>query len=231
MKGLKFILILLILSPLCLSAQDKLIIHDANAQERKLPSFSKINISGGIDLYLTPDERQTVVVSGEGIKTEVNGSELKVYSERSFKMGKRRVYISIPVLEKLVSSGASDVYVKGILTGKDLQIHFNGASDFSGAVKVENLVLQQSGSSDITLSGSVTQMDLVLSGASDLNGFDCKVEVLNATVSGASQLDITVHKELNVTASGASDVRYKGRAVLKKQITTGASSIKSVDSE
>ena len=82
-----------------------------------------------------------------------------------------------------------------------------------------------SGSSDAAISGSANVLNIESSGASDIKGFGLVTEVCNAKVSGASDINITVNKELNVNASGASDVYYKGTAEVKDKHTSGASSV------
>jgi hypothetical protein len=63
------------------------------------------------------------------------------------------------------------------------------------------------------------------SGASDLKGFDLVTENCNAHATGASDIRITVNKELNVHATGASGIYYKGDAVIREMRSTGASSV------
>ena len=47
----------------------------------------------------------------------------------------------------------------------------------------------------------------------------------NASASGASDIKITVNKELSAHASGASDVRYKGNGVIRDLKSSGSSSV------
>jgi hypothetical protein len=63
------------------------------------------------------------------------------------------------------------------------------------------------------------------SGASDLKGFELVTDTCNAHASGASDIRITVNKELNVHASGASGIYYKGPAVIREMHSSGASSV------
>ncbi len=51
------------------------------------------------------------------------------------------------------------------------------------------------------------------------------VDYCNAKASGASDIKITVNKELSAEASGASDVKYKGAGLIRDIKTSGASSI------
>ena len=212
-------------------AQDKTIIYDANVEVRHLPSFNQISVSGGIDLYISPDDRQVVAVSGKGVLTEVVGSELRISADQKMWGVKGKVYVSIPTAERIVSSGSSNVYIKGLLKAKNLLIDLSGASDFFGAVYVDNLIVHQSGSSDVTLKGEVNQLESHLSGASDLKAFSCKVEYLTVHASGACDVEVNVNKEIKASMSGASDIKYKGNAVIKQKAISGASTLKSIDSQ
>lgn len=236
---MKFILLLIGLSPFCLLAQDKMIVYDEMIEERSVGAFSEIQVEGGIDVYISQDPRQKVVVSASTeanrdlIITEVEGNKLKIHSAPTRRYNgenrKMKVYISSGELKRITASGASDIYIHGILKGKKMSIHLSGASDFAGAVQFEELAIAQSGSSDAKLSGAVNNFNAVVTGASDLKAYACKVDKLKAVASGASQIEITVEKEMDLVASGASDIYYKGKGVVIKQVSTGASSIKSVD--
>jgi hypothetical protein len=63
------------------------------------------------------------------------------------------------------------------------------------------------------------------SGASDFKGFDLITEMCNVKASGASDIKITVNKELSAQASGASDVRYKGERIIRDLKTSRSSSV------
>ncbi len=235
MKKWMFIFILL---PSFLTAQEKTIVYDEMAEERKLPAFTELSVEGGINVYLSPFGKQAVAVSAREagfrdlIVTEVEGGRLRIRmgTRKGSSRGDMRlkVYVSVPRLEKIIANGASDIFVNGILKGDELQIQLNGASDFAGAVDVEKLRIQQTGASDSRLSGRVNQLQVQLSGASDMKSYGCAVNDLEAMVSGASRLEVNVNRELTVTASGASDVFYKGKGVVKKLTSTGASTIRAV---
>jgi hypothetical protein len=47
----------------------------------------------------------------------------------------------------------------------------------------------------------------------------------NVKASGASDIKITVNKELSAQASGASDVRYKGERIIRDLKTSRSSSV------
>lgn len=228
-----FILLMTVL----FAAAQKTIIDDDNAEVRTVNgSFNAIKVSGGIDLYLSQYETESVAVSASeveyrnDIKTEVDNGVLKIYFDgsrlTSWKNRKLRAYVSFKNLELLVASGASDVRVTGVINVPLLRVDCGGASDFKGAVKVTDFSIELGGASDATISGIATNITIKSGGASDFKGYDLITENCTANASGASDIHITVNKELNVHASGASDVSYKGDAVIKDLHSSGASSVK-----
>ncbi|MBC7887166.1 MAG: DUF2807 domain-containing protein [Ferruginibacter sp.] len=214
----------------------KTFVNDGNAEVRKLTgSFNSIIISGGIDLYLSQYDNESVAVSAssdefkQNIKTVVENNTLKIYYEggRQWNTGnkKMKAYVSFKTIEKLQASGASNVQVTGIIQVPTLTIVMNGASDFKGAVKVNALTMELSGASDARISGAAAVVSIQSSGASDVKGYELVADVCNAKASGASDINITVNKELNAHASGASDIFYKGNAVVNGMHSSGASSV------
>lgn len=214
----------------------KTLVNDANAEQRTLNgSFNAIKVSGGIDLYLSQFETESIAVSASeekykaNIKTVIENGELRIYYEgdKLWNTGhkKLKAYVSFKKLERLTASGASDVQVSGEISVPSLKIDFSGASDFKGAVKVNTLDIELSGASDAKISGTATEVSIHSSGASDVKGYDLITEVCSAKASGASDINITVNKELNVHASGASDIFYKGTAVIKDMHSSGASTV------
>lgn len=140
-----------------------------------------------------------------------------------------KVYVSFKELEMLDASGASDIVVAGEIKVEYLHMKLSGASDFKGSVMISALKLDLSGASDVTISGTASIVNIESSGASDVKAYGLATDVCNAKASGASDINITVNKELSAHASGASDIFYKGSAVIKDTESSGASNIKRRD--
>ena len=232
----KIFLLLLVFATANMAIAQNEIVVDPNATTRTLNgSFSKIKISGGIDLFLSQSDNEAVAVSAseekfkEAIKTEIDNGTLKIYYDGdknwSLKNKKLRAYVSFKSLEKLNASGACDVVVSGNVSGESLDMQLSGACDFKGTVKVNTLKLNLSGASDVKISGTANTVDIESSGASDVKGYELVTDVCNAKASGASDINITVNKELNARASGASDIYFKGTALIKDIHSSGASTV------
>jgi hypothetical protein len=232
---MKKILSILTFSVLVLSANAQQI-NDPNVEVRPLKGFNSIKVSNAIDLYLSQGDEEAVAVSAEKaawrnhIKTSVQDGVLRISYENTgdgFKMGNRKLkaYVSVKDLVNLEASGASDVVIAGKMTGGDVRIEMNGASDFKGNVDFNSLNLKLNGASDANITGRVVSLKVDANGASDLKGYELETDVCTAEASGASDIKITVNKELSARASGASGVYYKGSGVIRDIKSSGASSI------
>lgn len=232
----RIILSIFVLANFFVAHAQKALVNDANAEQRTLNgSFNSIKISGGIDLYLSQYETESLAVSAseqkykDGIKTVVENNTLKIYYEGGRKWGggnkKMKVYVAFKNLQKLQVSGACEVQVAGTVNVNSLVLEMSGASNFKGDVKVTDLSLNLSGASDTKISGNATTVTIESSGASDVKAYDLTTEICNAKASGASDINITVNKELSASASGASDIYYKGNGIIREQRSSGASSI------
>lgn len=212
-------------------------ISDPNAQVRDVKEFHAIHIGDAFDVYLTQGNEEKVVVSAKEqrdvaeIIVEVKNGILYVNYDHHAKWRrgnkKLKAYISFKEINELEISGACDVDIAGSLTTHgNLRVELSGASDLSGTIDVSGtLSFELNGASDAKLTGRASEMKIDASGASRFRGFDFAVDYCNAKASGASDIRLTVNKELSANASGASELNYKGDGVIRDIKTTGASKI------
>ncbi|HEX6916382.1 MAG TPA: head GIN domain-containing protein, partial [Chitinophagaceae bacterium] len=209
---------------------------DANAVVRDLSGFHGVKVSNAIDLYISQGSTEAVAVSAKDektrdrIKTEVKDGILYISFDskgwQNWGNQKLKAYVSIRDISWLEASGASDVKVSGTLKSADLKLILSGASDFEGNLEAGNIQIEGTGASDIKITGHAGKASIEMSGASDFKGYDFSIDVCKAEISGAGDMQLSVNKELDAEASGASSIRYKGEPVVKRSESSGASSIK-----
>jgi hypothetical protein len=218
-------------------AQAQQTVNDPNAQVRNVGSFTSISVSSGVDLYLSPGETETVVVSAseekyrDKIMTVVENGTLKIYydwkSNIQINWGsnkKLKAYVSFKTLQKLSASGGSDVSATtGVIKQPSLELSLSGGSDFQGRVETDQLKVSQSGGSDSDIRGSATKATINISGGSDMDGYELKVNDCTVNASGGSDISITVSGNFTANASGGSDISYKGDCALTKNSSGGSS--------
>ncbi len=208
--------------------------RDKDAEKRDVKGFHAIEVSGGIDLYLSQGE-ETVAISAsdasvrDRIQTVVENGILKIYMEHSFHgnrgLRKLKAYVSFKILDALKASGGSDIYAEEGLKMDKLDLALSGGSGLKGKVDIRDLAITQSGGSDVHITGMASNLSVHASGGSDLHGYDLTTDICHVASSGGSDIQITVNKELNVFSSGGSDVYYKGSCSVRQVKTSGGSDV------
>ena len=214
-------------------------INDANAEPRNLSGFHGIKISNAFTVYITQGNEDAVAISAskieyrEKIVTKVENGVLIIRfdEDKNFWKGwngdkqKLKAYISIKKIDRLDVSGACDVFFEEGISAEELTVRLSGASDLKGRIDAKKLSFNINGASDATISGNAAELSVDASGASDFKGFEMTTNYCTAEASGASSVNITVNKELNAKASGASSVRFKGEGLIRDIKTSGASNV------
>jgi len=238
MKKILFALMLLV--GFVVNAQEnKSIVYDENAQQRKVPSFTAISVSSAIDLYLTQSNKNAVAVSAtndeirDHIITEVVGGTLIIrlgdkgtwFSWRKWGNYKTKAYVSIQDINALTASGASTVHLVNTIESPKMRIKLSGASDFKGNIKAGVLMYQLTGASDYKGEVSANSIDIDGSGASSIELIG-KVDDLAIEVSGASTAKLynLTAKGALLRASGASNIGVTVTEILRAS-SSGASDI------
>lgn len=220
------------------SQVEKNLVYDGNAEVRNYKGFTAVDVSGAIDLYLSQGTEDAVAVSASSdeiitrIRTEMRGNTLRIYFDgkglnwKKWGNHKMKAYVTFKQLNSIEASGACNVKVSGKIKQEQLKIEMSGASDFKGDVEVSDLKLDASGASRITVNGTVKMLGVNANGASDIRGYDISADQCKVDASGASVVRVTVNKELNATASGASAIYYKGEGLIRDINTSGGATIK-----
>ena len=217
---------------------EKNLVVDANAEVRNISSFTGIEVSGAVDLYISQGNLEAVAVSASSdeirarIRTEVKNGVLIIFFDgkglnwKVWNNNKMKAYVTYKTLSKLEASGACNVKTTDPIRQPDLKIEMSGASDFNGEVSVTKLRLEASGASNISVRGKSENTNVDASGACNIKAYDLKTDFCKIDASGASNVRITVNKELNATASGGSTIFYKGEGMIRDISSSGGASVK-----
>lgn len=201
-------------------------------ENRTTEEFNGIHASGMYEIHLVQDEDYRLkVVADENllslIRTEVNGGILEIRSEENIREAEALdIYISAPNIDEIDLSGAVELRGKGVFKGKELKIESSGAAQIDLSLGVDRLSLDLSGASEVKLSGAADRVRIESSGASEIKMFSLKAQYVSVDVSGASDLELYAEEELQIEASGASEIEYVGNARITRQNLSGASNVK-----
>jgi hypothetical protein len=207
---------------------------------RPASGFTAVNISGGIDLYITQGTAVSVKIDAaediqKYIKAEVHNGTLEIYLESNnlFKWirtnNNMKAYVTAPTLTKLNASGGSDVYSQNVWKINELSMTATGGSDIKFEAVGGKMDCKATGGSDLTLRGKVADLTLNASGGSDVNAKDLEAVNVIVSASGGSDVSVYVTTELKANANGGSDIYYKGNPVRISKDSSGGSDITKKD--
>jgi hypothetical protein len=197
-------------------------------EARRTSAFRRIQVSGAFEVEVRRGSPSVTVEAQKSllryIKTDVVSGELVVGTDASMNADKpMRVRITTNDLTAIEISGAcslkSDAY-----RADQFRLNASGASRVTLPITARSLEAELTGASEVKLSGSTERLDLELTGASKLRADDLRVERAKVEVSGASELNLRVAKELKGDVSGAATVRYRGNPRVDVE-TSGASTV------
>ncbi|MCP4123014.1 MAG: DUF2807 domain-containing protein [Bacteroidetes bacterium] len=220
---------------------DKVITPSGNVtqESHSFNGYDAIDISDAFNVTVTfaPIQPGIVIEADDNIHEYIDikkiGDRLYIGVERNFNISgpaTLKAYIStLDDISGLYASGASMITIADECSTDNLRMEASGASRMVGAIDVNTLSSNLSGASNFELTGEADDVSAVLSGASTLGGYDLTVQDLRIDMSGASNCRLTVDQTLNVNASGASSMLYKGEGVVTHENLSGGSSIIPVD--
>lgn len=191
---------------------DRLEMGSAFHIEVKQGTFFKIHVSG--------DQRNI-----NDLEVYKSGSTLVIkYDEQVNRRHDTHIEIEMPVLHGVNFSGASVSTIEDFESDSELDLILSGASVCQIEAGYRELNVNVSGASKLIMDGLGDELHADVSGASTISAFDFPVDEAYLNVTGASLAKVTVSNELDVTASGASEVIYKGNPTLQSN-TSGDSKV------
>lgn len=233
--ALLFMPLLAVLATSCIVISHPVVAAESSSSANFSPGkFDAVNVSGAIDATFEQTSGSDYLVEVEApvnllplVRVEARGSVLYVGLKNGTKVstnGKKiTAVIRAPRLTAATLSGASNLKVPELNT-TTLSVTAGGASDVSfHRLRADRLKVVVSGASDANISGEVPVVSYHASGASDVKAYGLRAQQVEVNCSGSSDIHCTATKSLTGSASGSSDVKYKGCPDKVQVSTSGAS--------
>lgn len=166
------------------------------------------NLVDRIDATVTGDQLHLGIKPGMSVRNATLSAELTVGQ-----------------LDRLAAGGASRVIVTSTVTSPALALVVSGAGSVTGPIQIGRLQATVSGAGTLAPSGEVQDLRLIVAGGARLPLVQLTVRRLDAMLSGACHVVVTVSDTLAVQATGASVLRYRGTPRVTRSQTSGMSSV------
>lgn len=190
---------------------------DVIDQVRKVKAFTSVSSSNAIKVELVKGDSPKVIVRTDSnlqdhIKTEIRGSELKVYVKGNIrKYSEMTVFVTFTKLEGVKSSSASDIICKDEIVAEEFSVRASSASSVSlKNLQAKEVEVDVSSAASIKVAGRCEYLDVEASSAADANLYDLEANRVEADASSAADIRIYTNSSLEANASSGADITYKG---------------------
>ena len=198
-------------------------------QTYALTGFDQLSMGSAFNI--TVRQGSTYRIEVRGSRNDVNDLDLytrngKLYARyRTSSKQRYTTYftITMPTISGVDFSGATRSSISGFGGLRSFEAILSGASRSDIDLDANSVRVDLSGASEATFFGSGNVLEGDLSGASSLYAFDYPVNEAILDVSGASRARVDVARNLDVSASGASNVRYQGNPSVRQNVSGGSS--------
>lgn len=200
-------------------------------EERQTDSFDRLKVSSGIDVFITQGDVESIKVIAdenliEYIRTEIFDNTLNITTKAIIRKAEsKEVHLVYKNLTEIDISSAGDVEGKNRMKTDELDLDLSSAGDLLLDVEAISIDCNISSAGNAKLSGTVDVLDADLSSAGDLYAWDLVARKAHVNASSAGNARICATEEVDLNASSAGDIYYRGDP---KIINTNRSSAGSI---
>lgn len=182
-------------------------------------TFDEIEVSRGLDVYLTQSETEGITVQADEnlhdlIKTKVEGKVLKIYTDENISFSQaQKVMVNFKTLSRISASSGSDLYSENTIKADVLKLSTSSGSDMKLTINASSVECNSASGSDIELSGTVINLVAEASSGSDIDASKLKSETSRVQASSGADITVNSSKELYAKANSGADIKYSGNPI------------------
>lgn len=197
-------------------------------------TFTKINASEGLDVYLTKSTSTAVKVQADDniqklIVTEIKNGTLFIHtSEGIGKANAKKVLVNFTQLDEINSSSGADIHTTNFIISESIVLNASSGSDQDIALKATTVKCSASSGADIELNGNTTTIKTNASSGANINAEKLVSQNCIANASSGADISLNCLHKINATASSSADISYSGNP---KDVTTSESSSADIKKE
>lgn len=194
-------------------------------------TFSEIEVSNGLDVYLTQSDEESISVQSDGnlqdiIKTEIVGNVLKIYTKKSIRFSEaQKVMVNFKNVSKISASSGSDVFATNTFQTESIKLVTSSGSDMEIGLNAQTIECTSSSGSDLKLSGSTIHFKAQASSGSDINALNLQAETSRVKASSGADIRVNSSEELYANANSGGDIKYSGNPKTLEKINGPSGSI------
>jgi len=205
-------------------------------KKRKISNdFSRVEVSRGLDLYLTKSKDASLEIEAdenlhELITTEVKDGVLKITSTKNiWSASAKKVHLHVDNLNGISISSGAEVYTRNTFVSDELSMNISSGASAEMELKVGDLSCDISSGADIELSGEADNFTVSSSSGSDVKAYDLNARNCRADASSGSNIKLMATETIEAEATSGAGISYKGNPRVLKQKDNSGGSVRGID--
>ncbi len=202
-------------------------------EKREVDEFKGISAGSAVEVEVKIGSPSSVSVEADDnlmklVEVRETGGVLKIRLKSNYSIsdGHYKVFVTVPELNYIESSGAATVNVVGGLKNIDkIKLHASGAAKIITAADAPQIEAESSGAASIEVSGRTRDFTAKASGGANIKAGELLSENTRAEASGAGNVHVYASVNLKANASGAGNIFYKGEGNVESK-ASGAGTVK-----
>jgi hypothetical protein len=200
-------------------------------ENRKVETFSAIDLQGVANVYLTQGDVQEVKVEADDnligdVTTEVKGGKLVIGQKRDVvSKATINVYITVKELCQIDLSGSGNISMRSQFNCDFMNVNLSGSGDVHAIVAALNLKAILSGSGNVDFKGRADKTDIRIDGSGNVDGKGMTTNASTVQISGAGNCIIDAKDELTVSITGVGNVNYLSEPAKLNQTVSGVGKV------
>lgn len=185
-------------------------------ENRPVEKFNGIRVSRGMDVYVSQDSIQKVVVKADEnlldvIQTRIEDNNLVITVTENIREAKsKKVYVTVNDLHEISAMAGSNVSTEETLRFDNLKLSSIAGSNLKLELITKSLLAKAAAGSSILLKGLSVNAECRAMAGSNIKAQDFNAQKGIAKANSGSNIWLTVGKEIDANASSGGNVYYFG---------------------
>ena len=194
--------------------------------------FTKIKASNSVNVIVSQNNTCSATIEAhenlqKHILVEVKDQTLIIKKDKNFGPNSiANVYVSLPNLEAVKATSASNVKSNTLLKSNDLTITASSAATIELETVTKNLEIKASSASEVFLTGKTIELTMKSSSAAEVETEKLVSKNANVAVSSGATAKITALNNVSATASSGAQILYNANTEQILSKTSSGGSIK-----
>jgi hypothetical protein len=231
-------LVVLLISILCLSCNFGLNASGVKGNENVVTesrlsdvSFTKIDASEGLDVYLTKSTSTAVKVQAdenlqELIETEIKDGVLHIHTKKSVgKASAKKVLVNFISINEISSSSGAEIHTTNFILSDNIIVKASSGSHQKLSIKASTINCKTSSGANIELNGRSKSISANASSGSVINAHSLIAENCTTKSSSGANINVNCKSVIEAKASSGSHTSYAGNPTSVSKSKSSAASI------